>query len=58
MSNEMIERILSTYEPVEDKPGYVWIKKCETYVKLDILREAYEEEFTEKAHERSDEELL
>ncbi len=52
MSDEMIERILATYDPVEDKPGYVWIKKYETYVKIDILREVYEEEFAEKAREK------
>ena len=52
MSKEKIERILATYEPVKDKPGYVWIKKYDTYVKLDILREAYEEEFAEGAREK------
>lgn len=46
MSNEKIERILSTYPPVEDMPGYVWVNKG-TYVKLSILREAYEEHFAE-----------
>lgn len=52
MSKELIERILATYEPVEGKPGYVWVKKYDTYVKLDILREAYKEEFAEKAREK------
>ncbi len=54
MSNELIERILATYEPVEGKPGYVWIKKFDTYVKLDILREVYEEEFAEGAREKDE----
>lgn len=47
MSNEKIERILATYEPVDNKPGYVWVRKGESYVELDILREAYEEHFKE-----------
>lgn len=27
MSDENIERILATYPPVKDKPGYVWVDK-------------------------------
>ncbi len=53
MSKEKIERILATYEPVEGKPGCVWIKKYDTYVKLDILREAYEEYFSEGPREKA-----
>lgn len=52
MSNENIERILSTYEPVEGKPGYVWIRKNSTYTKLDVLREVYEESFKEESYEK------
>lgn len=48
MSAEQIERILATYPPVEDMPGYVWVNKNDrTYVKLEILREVYEEYFQE-----------
>lgn len=45
MSNEKIERILAAYEPVEDKPGYVWVTKGKTYVKIEVLRKAYEKYF-------------
>ena len=49
MSKEKIDRILSTYPPVEGKPGYVWLnKRDKSIVKLDVLREAYEEYFAEK----------
>lgn len=51
MSDEKIERILATYEPVEGKPGYVWVNE-DTIIKLDMLRQAYEENFREKSHER------
>lgn len=57
MSAEQIERILSTYRPVEGKPGYVWIQYGKSYVKLQTLREAYEEYFSEnkgKGSEKSD----
>ena len=50
MSQEKIERILSTYKPVEGKLGYVWISK-DTIVKLDILREVYEEQFAKGVNE-------
>lgn len=46
MSQEKIERILATYKPVEGRPGYVWVG-VNTYTKLDTLREAYEEYFSE-----------
>lgn len=51
MSNEKIERILATYQPVEGKTGYVWMSE-NTIVKLDILRQIYEEEFAEKGREK------
>lgn len=51
MSNEKIERILATYKPVNDKPGYVWVTPGNTYVKIETLREAYEEHF-QKAQEK------
>ena len=55
MSNDNIERILATYEPVEDKPGYVWVSKANnTIVKIEVLREAYEEQFAEKAREKNE----
>lgn len=47
MSEDKIERILATYRPVEDMPGYVWINYGSSYVKIDVLREAYEEHFKE-----------
>lgn len=53
MSEELINRILATYEPVEDKPGCVWVTKGKTYVKIDVLREAYEEQFAERAKEKA-----
>lgn len=43
MSNDKIERILSTYEPVDGLEGYVWIKEGHTYIKKEILKEVYEE---------------
>lgn len=53
MSEELINRILATYEPVEDKPGYVWVSKGNnTIVKIEVLREAYEEQFAERAREK------
>lgn len=53
MSEELINRILATYEPVENKPGYVWMSKANnTIVKIEVLREAYEEQFAEKAREK------
>lgn len=46
MSEDKIERILATYEPVEGKPGYVWFsKENNTVIKLSVLREAYKEHF-------------
>ena len=53
MSHEKIERILSTYPPVEGKPGYVWVSKEKTYVKIDVLREAYEEKFLKGPREKA-----
>ena len=49
MSNDKIEKILATYPPVKDKPGYVWWDKTHI-VKLKTLRSVYEEEFEESAH--------
>ena len=50
MSEELINRILATYQPVEGKPGYVWMSKANyTIVKIEVLREAYEEYFAKKA---------
>ena len=46
MSQEKIERILSTYPPVEGKPDYVWVNS-DSYVELKLLREMYEEHFAE-----------
>ena len=48
MSKEKIERILATYRPVEDMPGYVWVVYGSSYVKIETLREAYEEYFQER----------
>lgn len=53
MSEELINRILATYEPVEDKPGYVWVSKGKTYVNIEVLREAYEEQFSEGTGEKA-----
>ena len=53
MSEELINRILATYEPVEDKPGYVWVSKGKTYVKIEVLREAYEEQFSGSPGEKA-----
>lgn len=50
MSDDKIERILATYKPVEGKPGYVWLG-ADTIVKLQVLREAYEEHFAERSGE-------
>lgn len=47
MSDDKIERILATYKPVEGLEGYVWLVEGNTYVKLEILRELYEEYFSE-----------
>lgn len=59
MSEDKIERILATYEPVEDKPGYVWVSKFNnTIVKLNVLREAYEEHFAEKAREKEEQDSI
>ena len=45
-----VERILATYIPVDDTPGYVWFSKTnQTYVKLDVLREVYEEYLSNKS---------
>ena len=44
MSDENIERILATYPPVKDKPGYVWVDKYH-YIKLENLREEYEQRY-------------
>ena len=53
MSKDKIERILETYEPVEDKPGYVWMSKANnTIVKIEVLRQAYEKQFAEGAREK------
>lgn len=52
MSTDLIDRILATYEPVADKPGYVWVEKGKTYVKLETLREVYEEQFYEGPREK------
>lgn len=53
MSEELIERILATYEPVADKPGYVWVSKGKTYIKIEVLREAYEEQFSGSPREKA-----
>lgn len=53
MSDDKLEKILATYKPVEGKPGYVWLDK-NNIVKLEIIREVYEEEFNVGAHELSD----
>ena len=47
MSKDKIEKILATYEPVKDKPGYMWVNN-ETIAKLKDLSEAYEKQFKEK----------
>ena len=52
MCTEKIEQILNTYEPVEDKPGYVWFSKANRQiVAIDVLRSAYEDFFKEKVGE-------
>ena len=58
MSNEKIERIISTYEPVEGMPGCVWInKKTKTYATIETLRSVYED-FYEKTGEIDEEPRL
>lgn len=53
MSDEIINRILATYDPVEGKPGYVWMSRANnTIVKIEVLRQAYEEQFAERAREK------
>jgi hypothetical protein len=52
MSQEKIERILATYKPVHNMPGYVWFDS-ESVIKLEILREVYEEEFRRKRTNKS-----
>lgn len=55
MSEDLIERILATYEPVEGRPGYVWMNKANnTIVKIDVLRAVYKDEFQKEAHEIDD----
>lgn len=57
MSEDMIERILKTYPPVEGKPDYVWFSRANCQIiKLSTLREAYEEHFNSKAGEIGDKE--
>lgn len=53
MSDDKLEKILATYKPVEEKPGYVWLD-ANHIVKQKTLREVYEEEFNVGAHELSD----
>ena len=44
MSTDKLERILATYPPVEDKPGYVWVSRQNLQIiKIDTLREAIKE---------------
>ena len=53
MSDELINRILATYQPVEGMPGYVWMSRASNrIVKIEILREAYEKQFAEGAREK------
>ena len=53
MSDELIDRILATYQPVEGKPGYVWMSRADnTIVKIEVLRQAYEKQFAEGAREK------
>lgn len=55
MSEDKLERILATYEPVEGKPGYVWFsKRNNQIIRLDILREAYIESFSVGEIKRED----
>lgn len=44
MSDDKIEKILATYKPVGEKPGYVWVSE-NTIVKLETLREIYQDHF-------------
>ena len=53
MSDDKIERILSTYPPVEGRPGWVWFSKHDI-CKLEDLREAYKELFQKGSHEVDD----
>jgi len=58
MSKDKIEKILATYEPVDDKPGYVWFSRNNyTIVKLSTLRKSYEEYFAEKVQEIKEDKL-
>ena len=58
MSKDKIEKILATYEPVDDKPGYVWFSRNNnTIVKLSTLRKSYEEHFAEKVQEIKEDKL-
>lgn len=41
---EKIDRILSTYKPVDNMPGYVWFDN-DSVIKLALLREVYIEMF-------------
>lgn len=50
MSEDKLKRILATYPPVKEKPGYVWINDS-TIVELKLLKEQYEKAFNEGAHE-------
>ena len=53
MSDELINRILATYQPVEGMPGYVWMSRANnTIVKIEVLRQAYEKQFAEGAREK------
>ena len=52
MSSEKIDRIMATYKPVANMPGYVWMD-CYTYVKASTLREAYEEAFKDEKEKRT-----